>query len=82
MERYVPCKFCKRPVRFELTRAGKWMPVSIDTGNPHWGECADAPVRNNKKKEQRTGLSAAERERLSIGKEKKDEPGQLLLFKE
>ena len=82
MENYKPCKFCKRPIRWERTRTGKLMPISLRTGNPHWGECQDAQVAQAKRKEQRAGLTAAERERLNIGKHKPDEPGQLQLFPE
>ena len=82
MENYKPCKFCKLPIRFEWTATGQKMPISLRTGKPHWGECQDAQVAQAKQRERRTGLTAEERERLSIGKHKPDEPGQLPLFKE
>ena len=75
MENYKPCKL-------EITASGQKMPTSLRTGKPHWDECQDAQVAQAKQKKQRAGLTAEECKRLSIGKHKPDQPGQLKLFGE
>ena len=33
------CRGCHAEIRWEKTARGKWMPVTVSTGRPHWGDC-------------------------------------------
>lgn len=41
-QKVISCRGCGQKIFFERMESGKFMPVTKDTGRPHWGECENA----------------------------------------